>query len=140
LAFTSLRDATGTVVLEALAAGKPVICLDHQGAGEIVTPECGIKVPVTNRRDVARRLCDAIVLLQRNRDLCHALGEGARQRAAKYLWSVEARRIADEYDRILESVGRDARCDFNDVAESVGEELYVKSFEATPALVEPLVT
>ena len=30
-AFTSLRDTTGTVIAEALAAGLPVICLDHQG-------------------------------------------------------------------------------------------------------------
>src|SRR5208337_189807 len=28
--FSSLRDTTGTVVVEALGAGLPVICLDHQ--------------------------------------------------------------------------------------------------------------
>jgi glycosyltransferase involved in cell wall biosynthesis len=139
LVFTSLRDATGTVVLEALAAAKPVICLDHQGAGEIVTPQCGIKIPVTNRRDVERRLCDAIALLQRNRDHCHSLGQGARQRAAKYLWSVQARRIAEEYNRILESVGSDARCDLNDVVESAGKGPHDTSFDATSARVESLV-
>jgi glycosyltransferase involved in cell wall biosynthesis len=110
-AFTSLRDTTGTVLLEALAAAKPVICLDHQGAGEIVTPQCGIKIPVTNRRKVQRGLCDAIARLQRNPHLCQALGEGARRRAAEYLWSLQARRIAEQYNRILESAGSDARCD-----------------------------
>ena len=35
--FSSLRDTTGTVVVEALAAGLPVICLDHQGVHDVVT-------------------------------------------------------------------------------------------------------
>ncbi len=74
-AFTSLRDTTGTVVLEALAAGTPVICLDHQGAGAVVTPECGIKIPVTNRREVERQLSETIIQLQRNRYHCRSLGQ-----------------------------------------------------------------
>jgi glycosyltransferase involved in cell wall biosynthesis len=110
-AFTSLRDTSGTVVLEALAAARPVICLDHQGVGAIVTPQCGIKVPVTNRNQVARQLCNAVALLQRNRRLRDALSDGARRRASDYLWSRQAGRIAEEYNRILESVGSDARCD-----------------------------
>src|SRR6185295_11827506 len=113
-AFTSLRDTTGTVVLEAIGAGKPVVCLDHQGAGEVVTPQCGIKIPVTNRRDVHRRLADAIARLQKNRSLCQTLGQGAKRRAAEYLWSLQARRIAETYNRILESVGSDARCDLDE--------------------------
>lgn len=117
-AFTSLRDTSGTVVLEALAAAKPVICLDHQGVGAIVTPECGIKIPVTNRHDVARRLCDAVALLQRNRKLRDALADGARTRASDYLWSRQAGRIAEEYNRILESVGSNARCDLRTRTES----------------------
>jgi glycosyltransferase involved in cell wall biosynthesis len=118
-AFTSLRDTTGTVVLEALAAARPVICLDHQGAGEIVTPQCGIKIPVTTRREVQLGLCDAIVRLQRNRNLCRDLGEGARERAAEYLWSLQARRIAEQYNRILKSVGSDARCDLDIQSDSL---------------------
>src|SRR5205823_7645001 len=39
LAFTSLRDTSGNVVLEALGAGVPVVCLDHQGVGDIVTED-----------------------------------------------------------------------------------------------------
>jgi glycosyltransferase involved in cell wall biosynthesis len=133
LAFTSLRDTSGTVILEAFAASKPVICLDHQGAGEIVTGECGIKIPVTNRRDVERRLRDAIVLLQRSRRHCQALGQAARKRAEEYLWSFQTRRIGQEYNRILESVGSDARCDFRDTAGSVLDVRYDNRFDAASA-------
>jgi glycosyltransferase involved in cell wall biosynthesis len=132
-AFTSLRDTTGTVVLEALAAGKPVVCLDHQGAGEIVTPECGIKIPVTNRRDVHRGLCEAISLLHDNRDLCRELGQGALRRAGKYVWSLQAKRIAQEYNRILASVGSDARCDLDCSSTRAAESEHLVPMYATTA-------
>lgn len=126
-AFTSLRDTTGTVVLEAISAGKPVICLDHQGVGDIVTPECGIKIPVTNRRDVERRLSDAIVFLQRNLGEYHALCLGTKWRATYHHWSVQARRIVEEYNRILVSIGSDARCALDARTESEH-----KSWRAAP--------
>ena len=59
--FSSLRDTTGTVVVEALAAGLPVICLDHQGVHDVVTDDCGLKIPVTTPREVIAGLSDAIV-------------------------------------------------------------------------------
>ena len=39
--FPSLHDSGGTVVLEALSRGVPVICLDLGGPAEFVTPDCG---------------------------------------------------------------------------------------------------
>jgi glycosyltransferase involved in cell wall biosynthesis len=120
-AFTSLRDTSGTVVLEALSAATPVICLDHQGVGAIVTAQCGIKIPVTNRRDVERRLSGAIAFLQRNRNQCRALAEGARRRATEYRWSLQAKRIAQEYNRILESAGSDSRCDLETPSDAAND-------------------
>jgi glycosyltransferase involved in cell wall biosynthesis len=48
LVFPSLHDSGGMVVLEALAAGLPVICLDLGGPGAIATPDCAIVVPARN--------------------------------------------------------------------------------------------
>ena len=42
--FPSLHDSGGMVVLEALAAGLPVICLNLGGPGTIVNPSCGFRV------------------------------------------------------------------------------------------------
>ncbi len=135
LAFTSLRDTTGTVVLEAFAAGTPIICLDHQGVGAIVTPESGIKIHVTNRRDVARGLCNAIALLQRDPRLCQTLGDGARRRAAEYQWSLQARRIVEEYNRILQSVSSDSRCEFESQTDSANDFWHDAPIEETTARV-----
>ncbi len=64
-AFTSLRDTSGNVVLEALAAGVPVVCLDHQGMHDIVTDECGIKVPLGTPGEVIAGLSESIARLAR---------------------------------------------------------------------------
>jgi glycosyltransferase involved in cell wall biosynthesis len=102
--FTSLRDTTGTVVLEALAAGLPVICLDHQGAHDFVTEQCGIKIPVTTPKQVIGGLRDAIAALARDRDRRRQLSAGAAARAEQYLWSRHGERLAAIYRLVLAGV------------------------------------
>jgi glycosyltransferase involved in cell wall biosynthesis len=48
LVFPSLHDSGGMVVLEALSAGPPVVCLDLGGPGIIVNESCGIVIPTAN--------------------------------------------------------------------------------------------
>jgi glycosyltransferase involved in cell wall biosynthesis len=97
LVFTSLRDTSGNVVLEALSHGVPVICLDHQGVGDIVTSECGVKIPVTTPEKVILGLRDAIVCLATEGDHLQSLSRGALKRARQYLWSVNGAQMASVY-------------------------------------------
>jgi glycosyltransferase involved in cell wall biosynthesis len=102
LVFTSLRDTAGTVVLEALSRGVPVVCLDHQGAGDIVTSECGVKIPVTEPEQVADDLAQALTTLAGDPARLDTLSRGAAIRAEEYLWSRQSRRLADVYCRVWE--------------------------------------
>jgi glycosyltransferase involved in cell wall biosynthesis len=104
--FTSLRDTTGTVILEALARGVPVICLDHQGAGDVVTSECGIKIPVSSPRQVVAEIRSAIERLSGDRAALERLRLGARSRGLEYSWSRQGERMAEIYRRVLEEAGR----------------------------------
>jgi glycosyltransferase involved in cell wall biosynthesis len=103
--FSSLRDTTGTVVVEALGAGLPVICLDHQGVHDIVTDQCGLKIPVTTPREVIAGLADAIVRLARDPAERERLGRGAIERARDYLWSRQEEPLANVYRRVLDGKG-----------------------------------
>jgi glycosyltransferase involved in cell wall biosynthesis len=85
--FTSLRDTSGTVSLEALASGIPVLCIDHQGMRDIVTDACGIKVPLTTPARVARDFATAIERLAASPELCAELGRAGLARAAEYQWT-----------------------------------------------------
>lgn len=101
LVFTSLRDASGSVVMESLSQGLPVICFDHQGVGDIVTAQCGIKVPVTNPTEVVQHLGDAIISLERNREKLDELAVAALERARDYLWTRKVEQTAEIYQQVL---------------------------------------
>jgi glycosyltransferase involved in cell wall biosynthesis len=100
--FSSLRDTTGTVVLEALGAGLPVIGLDHQGVHDVLTEHCGVKVPVTTPREVITRLGEAIARLAGNEAEWERLSCGALKRAREYLWSRQETEMTKLYCRVLD--------------------------------------
>ena len=108
--FTSLRDTSGNVVLESFAQGVPVVAPDHQGAGDMVTHDCGILVPVTTSRAMVRAYQDAIVTLATDDVLLDRLRTGATERAAHYSWRRQGERMRDGYlgalaDGAAEGVG-----------------------------------
>jgi glycosyltransferase involved in cell wall biosynthesis len=98
---TSLRETLPGVVLESLAAGVPVITLDHLGMGDAVTPECGFKIPVTDPEQVASDIADAINEVARQPDRWEAMSAAALARANQYTWSSQEKRLAQHYMRVL---------------------------------------
>jgi glycosyltransferase involved in cell wall biosynthesis len=99
--FTSLRDTGGTVVLEAMAAGLPLICLDHQGAHDSVSDECGIKIPVTTPGEVIAGLSDAILDLAKDPARRYRLGRRALERVKAYHWHTRGKELGALYRRAL---------------------------------------
>lgn len=99
--FTSLRDTSGTGLLEALAHGLPVVTLDHQGAADIITDECGIRIPAHSPSQVIPELRQALVRLTMDPDQLQRLGEGARRRAEQYLWHYLGERMRATYRHVL---------------------------------------
>ena len=113
LVFTSLRDTSGNVVLEALSCGTPVICFDHQGVGDIVTPYCGIKVAIATPQQAIADLSVAIRALIHDRIRLRELSRGATERAKDFLWSSNGAQVAAIYDQILadrHNANGDAKC------------------------------
>jgi len=97
LVFTSLRDTSGNVVLEALSHGVPVICFDHQGVGDMVTPASGIKIPVNHPEQAIESLSRAVRSLGDDRGRLLMLSCGACARAREFLWAENGARINSIY-------------------------------------------
>ena len=98
--ITSLRDVNPNVALEALSRGVPVVCLDHQGVGDIVTEDCGIKIPVTTPGEVITKLRDHLVELAGDRARLESLSRGALKRAGQFLWSDNGEQMARIYQAV----------------------------------------
>jgi glycosyltransferase involved in cell wall biosynthesis len=96
LVVTSVYDLVSSVVVEALANGLPVICPDHSGFKDAITPDCGIKVPASSKRHLVRGLADSIQLLF-DEDRRWELARGALARSAAYRWEAKARAIDEIY-------------------------------------------
>ncbi len=60
LLFNSLRDSLGAQLLEAMAMGLPVICLDLSGARDFVPAAAGYKVPVCSKEQVVMAVSAAV--------------------------------------------------------------------------------
>ena len=88
LLFPSLHDSGGMVVLEALAAGVPVVSLDLGGPGAILTEACGIlvKAQQTSEALVVASLAQAIILLASDASLRARLSANAILRARQMTW------------------------------------------------------
>lgn len=104
LLFPSLRDGGGTVVIEAMSAGKPVICLDIGGPGLHITEECGIKLDPKSPAETVQDLSKALERLFLNEDLRVQLGKAARARAEQdYHWDKLGAKLMEVYQSNFQS-------------------------------------
>jgi glycosyltransferase involved in cell wall biosynthesis len=100
--FASLRDGGGLVVVEAMAAAKPVICMDLGGPGLHVTEECGIKVPAHSPDEAIELMAQALERLYQNIELRVKMGQAARTRAERvYSWDQLGERLLQIYKEVL---------------------------------------
>ena len=95
-------EGGGMVVLEAMAAGLPIVCLDYGGPGEMVTDECGIKVRPTTYDETVQNLADAIMKLSRDPALRRRMGKaGIRRVRDYYTWEKKGEFIKQLYASVL---------------------------------------
>lgn len=87
--FPSLHDSGGTVVMEAMAQGLPVICLDLGGPGAILPADCGVKISARGRTedDVVADLAAAMLNLATDSSLQGRLAANALAAARRMTWS-----------------------------------------------------
>ena len=95
-------EGGGMVVLEAMAAGLPVVCLDYGGPGEMVTPECGIKVKPITYEQTINDLAEALLKLANDPDLRIRMGEAGRKRVMEFFtWEKKGEQIQKIYEEVL---------------------------------------
>jgi glycosyltransferase involved in cell wall biosynthesis len=93
--FPSVRDNGAGVVFEALAAGAVPVVADFGGPGDIVHPEVGYKVPLTNEIDVVAQMEKILTELAHNRNRLEQLRRQGMAYVRECLtWDAKAQSVA----------------------------------------------
>lgn len=90
-------ESFGYVLIEGMAAGKPVVASDIAGYRFVMQHEQqGLLVPPEDAAGIA----DALIRLLRNPGERRALGRAGKERAAEFAWTRVARTLLDYYNEI----------------------------------------
>jgi glycosyltransferase involved in cell wall biosynthesis len=102
LVHPSLHESGGFVCLEAMAAGRPAICLDWGGPAQQVTAATGFKVPAHHPEQAVAAMAEAMIEIATNVDLRLQMGKAGRQRVKDlYTWEARGKYLATAYETLV---------------------------------------
>ncbi|WP_036477642.1 glycosyltransferase family 4 protein [Myxosarcina sp. GI1] len=102
LIHPSLHDSGAGVCLEAMAAGRPVICLDLGGPAQQVTLETGFKIPARNPEQVITSMAAKMSILANDHNLLIKMGRLSQQRVIElYSWEAKGKQLFQTYQEVI---------------------------------------
>lgn len=102
--FPGLNESSGNVNVEAMSCGRPVVVADWAGPREIVTVDCGVRVPVDSPEVLTNGLEAALRDLVCAPDRRVAMGKAGRRRAVEvYDVEVAMRKFKSLHDSAAHS-------------------------------------
>lgn len=99
--FTSVNEDTSTVVLEAVSNRLPVVCFDACGMSAVIDDSVCRKIALSHPSQSAHDFARILNELEGNRSLLKHLSENCKQRQMELSWEVKARKVVEEYERII---------------------------------------
>ncbi len=98
LAFPSLREFGGGVVLECMASGVVPVVLDYGGPAELITPDCGVALPLAPRAQIVAALRDALARFAADpAPLAAMAAAGVERVARRFTWPAKAQQMLQVY-------------------------------------------
>ena len=95
-------ESFGLVLVEAMAAGRPVVTSDIPGYREVVRNEVeGLLVPPGDEDGLA----SALLRVLADKELQERMGQSGRKRAASFAWNRVAAEVLAYYDELLKQRG-----------------------------------
>jgi phosphatidylinositol alpha-mannosyltransferase len=94
------KESFGIVLLEAMAAGKPIVASDIKGYADVISQGSeGLLVPPRDEKGLAQ----ALVSLIKDKALRQEMGDRGRVKARGYGWESIAARILNCYSEVLDN-------------------------------------
>lgn len=87
--------------LEAMAAGRPVICLDLGGPAVQVTEETGFKIKANTPEQAVSDIAQAMTYLASNPEVRLCMGKAGQKRVKEtFSWERKGRQLTQLYEEI----------------------------------------
>jgi glycosyltransferase involved in cell wall biosynthesis len=101
LIHPSLHESGGGVCLEAMAAGRPVVCFDLGGSSVHVAPRAGVRVPAPSPEPGIAGLAGAMRLLAGDAALGAKMGAAGRAHVRRhFIWEDRIADLAERYREV----------------------------------------
>ncbi len=98
----ALHDSAPSSVLEAMAARKPVICLDLAGPSFQIDQKSGIKIKVNSEKQVIKELKSNMTKLFLDKNFKSQMGDNSFSRVkSNFMWGTKSLFIKTVYENIL---------------------------------------
>ena len=102
LCISSIKEGgTGTVAIEALQNGLPIVCLNHCGYSTVVNANTGIKIPITNHTQIAKDFAAAFDYLYENEELRYQMALNCLEQSKLYSWEEKTKQLCSIYNQTL---------------------------------------
>ncbi len=101
--FTSIMEATSTVVLEAITVGLPVLCFNTCGFGPIVKDFAGITVELSEPNKSVQDFAKELLNLYRNRTLLDDISVRILEKRFSLTWESKAHTLSLLYKSIIKN-------------------------------------
>ncbi len=99
LAFPSIREFGGAVVLEAMAMGVVPIVVDYGGPAELISDATGFRIPLTERNMIVSNLRRVIADIASNPAMLTPMREAGIERVSRWFtWEAKADQILQVYE------------------------------------------
>lgn len=100
--FSSIFEATSTVILEAIQNYLPIVCFDRCGFGPIVDSEIGIKIPCSSPSHAVSAFAKNLRMLSENRNLLSSMSEHCKEKQIELSWTLKIERLIEIYSDLSE--------------------------------------
>jgi glycosyltransferase involved in cell wall biosynthesis len=100
--FTSIRDTSAGVNLEAMAHGLPIICIAHQGVGDITHDACAERVKPGTIEVTVQALAESIIRMAENPTRRQQMADASAIRAKNvFSWDEKFDRMVKVYEKAI---------------------------------------
>ncbi len=98
--FTSVSEATSTVIPEAINNCLPIVCFNACGFGRLVTEKIGRTINLSTPEQSIKEFSEQIMSLYHDRQTLYNMSQNCREALKELLWKEKAGKVYEIYQNI----------------------------------------